>query len=277
MANFNRDFADKLYQALQNAGFKYTGKMDLSKINVEEYETLSPMEMAKKYAQASGLGKKVHVLAILQDIYNLNKRGEGKYPMMRNLVKNELEYRLYIAAFLESHLITKSGVKAGTFYTWTPKNPPLLSDAETIVDLAKEIEIERLTPREERFIDESSELGLDGLNLKVNPSNDPMKAYLIYKSFRTAYQRENKKKKNGKMDKFSRILSRTKPEPEPEVIEQPEEVIEPTKQAVEEPVKEVNTDMVLFLLQQQNDLYKALIDSKDKYIKILEQKLLDRQ
>lgn len=282
------DFASVLVEALKKAGFKYMGKIDVSKLNLEEWMGYSPQEMAARYAKEFNLVEINKILTILQAIYAQNQKGIMNFPLKNTLDSNNLPDLEYRFAFSNCGLIQKTGERANTEYRWLSTAAPLYSNAETIFNLFNNMRAFKLTPKERNFIEDNYTEGVEFLNEKLNPENLVEKKfqilrltnYLSVKS-RAKLMRESEVKTHLIS---SREIGRTPIVPVDKTPETNEaQALDQQSETQKKPKIKV-AEGALFISTKVAKMYKKIIKHQNKelkaqrkYIKQLEDKLLNEK
>lgn len=285
------DFAQKLQDALNMAGYRYIGKIDTSKFNMDEWKNLSPKEMAQRYALNENLPVKTRMLEVLKSIYASNQRGVYNIGLRTLLTDHDLDYGHYIYPFMFCGMIKKEGTLSSTTYEWIPKDKPLFSHAEQIYDLYQRMKAHRLTPEQEDFIGSHIPLGLKAIQDVINPGQDPLVQYQIFRRYNILMQKHSKEQKKQQRKVLTRELSRQAPDNPMQQIElkdqapgqgaeEPVDEIKQMQQPREKPREPLNTDypgdLYVHLANKRIRMYKRIIEQQDKHLRMLEKELARR-
>lgn len=147
-------FAEVLYNALKEKGFKYPGKIHFTDEEFDAYKDLSPKEMAEKYIVQHNLVEKRNLLIVLREIHRVNQEGKYSYNMRQKMEELNLSFKHYFFLFRNAETgLTMQGEKLGTRYIWTKKEAPIMSDAEEIYEEQEKMRKFRFEYKEIKYVE----------------------------------------------------------------------------------------------------------------------------
>jgi len=281
MANSNElsDFAETLRQALLSGGYKYIGKIDLSKINVEEYKNLSSLEMVNRYSRQFRLAEHNKMLEILKGIYANNQKGIYSYSLNETLDNKGFKDPIYKFAVKRCGLIHSEGENRHTTYQWLPNDPPIYGNAEHLLAFVDSTKATPLSQKAKQYIEENCRLSTEELNKVLNPENSAQLEYkigqqAIYSRAKIA-QREKKKK----VEIPDKEIARTSIDQNPGTTSKPEDNKETPfgseniKRDIVQ-IFEARLDYISTSSEKQIKILRKLVKEQNKYITQLEKQLL---
>lgn len=169
------EFANKLYQALKDAGFFYSGKINLTEEEFNSYKDLSPKEMAQKYATAHALAEKSKIFFFIKRLEEDTVKGVKTFKLRESIIEAKLRQAEYMWAF-QNHpdMFKIDGVNnyVNRRYLWVRDSKPIFSDAEVMYNYAHALKDFKLNPKMKAYVKENCELSFEDLNGTLNPSND---------------------------------------------------------------------------------------------------------
>lgn len=283
------DFAQKLQDALNMAGYRYIGKIDTSKFDMDEWKNLSPKEMAQRYAQNENLPVKTHILEVIKSIYASNQRGVYNIGLRTLMTDHNLDYGHYIYPLMHCGMIKKQGELNGSTYKWLLQDKPLFSHAEAIFDLFTRMKSHKLTLEQEDFIEGHTHLGLKAIQDVMNPQSDPLMQYQVFRRYNILMQKQSKQNKKQQKLILTRELSRQQvnnPMQQTQLAddqlsgeggqEQAGDIKESQKPK-DSLAGTLNTDypgeLYVRLANKRIKMYKLIIEQQDKHLRMLEKEL----
>ena len=281
--------ATQLNEALKLAGFNVS--IELTEEEFDSYKDLSPTQMVNKIIQEKNLKPKTNILKILKSIFDVNQKGEFKFPLYNSLNDISLYPQLYMHAFKNiPELISVEGEGVSRVYLWKKNSVPTFADAEDIYNLAEMILNYKVIPAQAKVIEDYINVDFS----KIPPAalrNNIIPFHIMEFKLKQLHQRlRSSKKKSSEPvphETFSRELSR-KPfviSQNPDDNNKPKHEETPTNTDLIQAEKELETgvpETILQLMDRKVNYYRKIIKTqnkemkiKDNYIKQLEIQILN--
>ena len=266
--NVRSDFADTLFKALQDKGFKYFGKLEITDELFDSYHDLSPKSMADKYAFQFKLREKNNVLSLLQEIYKNNLKGIYCWNVGISLDKLNLsgiEYPFYFRN--QNDFVECRGERKKTEYHWIKKEAPLFSDAEKVFEELVEMKKFSLNNSEFNFICKHLDLTEEEIYKSMPDKREMIKRLPYLFKIRTTLRNQKSKEVLKEKPKENLVTS----------VEIKRELIEKKEEPVEKTETNLKMGKLIFLMNKKMKVQEKIEKSLRKYIKKLERKILELQ
>ena len=156
------EFADKLYKALLDSGFNYTGKINLTDDEINTYRDLSPKAMVEQFTKRNKLAEKSRVLELFLKIYNVNQKNVFKIGLAEVLKNLRFDYTgyLFFIKFSNNRFISVEGEHQKTEYLWLLDTMPIFEDAEEFYNDITKMYKYKLEAEAKKYVEENKQLSL---------------------------------------------------------------------------------------------------------------------